>query len=104
MTLDGTPRRKSTCSATTTSPALASTMPAPRPASPAAPGSDCCTTPRLAEDIRELRADVRRRTVDRLVAATDLAIAQLVHHASATVEPDRGELRQRGADAAHGDQ
>ena len=37
----------------------------------------------MIEQIRQLRADVRRRVVDRLAAAQDIAVAQLVHHASA---------------------
>jgi AcrR family transcriptional regulator len=43
--------------------------------------------PRVLESILQLRAEVRRRVVDRLVASQDLAVAQLVHHASAAVEP-----------------
>ena len=43
--------------------------------------------PRVMEGIRQLRAEVRRRVVDRLVVAQDIAVAQLVHHASASVEP-----------------
>ena len=43
--------------------------------------------PRVVADIADMRAEVRRRVTDRLVAACDLAVAQLVHHASAKPDP-----------------
>ena len=43
--------------------------------------------PRVVDEIRQMRAEVRRRVVDRLIAASEVAVAQLVHHASAGVDP-----------------
>ena len=46
-------------------------------------GTRLLRDPRVVEQIRQLRADMRRRVVDKLAVAQDIAVATLVAHASA---------------------
>ena len=46
--------------------------------------------PRVIADIAAIRVEIRRRAVDRLTNAVDIAVAALVHHAGADVEPTAG--------------